>query len=131
MKPYIISLAAGALCLPLTYWPNRYGALGTSTLIILAVAIGSTWLSRWYMNHTNRSSEWGTFPLAFALGAGASEALFFAYYYFDYGYRDPKLGVGVTLAVWEGGAIAFLGGLTVTMAFFAIRRKTNTLRATR
>lgn len=131
MKPYIISLAAGALCIPLTYWPNRYGALGTSIVTILAVAICSTWLSLWYMNHTNRISEWWTFPLAFVLGAGASEALFFAYYYFDYGRSDPLLGVGVSLSILEGGVTALLGGLTVSGAFFAFRRITNTSRVTR
>jgi len=131
MKPYIISLAAGALCLPLTYWPNRYGTLAISITTILAVAVFSAWLSLWHMNRTNRISEWWTFPLAFVLGAVASETLSFAYYYFDYGRSDPLLGVGVSLSILECGVTALLGGLTVSGAFFAIRRITNTSRATR
>ena len=134
MRPYVISLVAGVLCLPLTYWPTRYGSypsLALSITTIVAIAILSAWLSLWHMNRTRRISEWWTFPLAFAVGAVVIEAAFFAYYYFTYGHSDPKLTVGVILSLMEGGAIAFLGGLTVTGAFFAIRRITSASRATR
>jgi hypothetical protein len=97
----------------------------------VAVAILSAWLSLWYMSRTNRSNVWWIFPSAFALGAVASETLFFTYYYFDYGHSDQKLSVGVAVSILEGGVIALLGGLTVLCAFFAIRRITSTSRATR
>ncbi len=117
--------------MPLTYWPNRYGALGTSVVIILAVAIASTWLSFYYMKRTHRISTWWPFPLAFVLGVSTSEALFFAYYYFDYGHSDALLGVGVSLAILEGGVTALLGALTVLGAFFALRRESDTSKSTR
>jgi hypothetical protein len=122
---------AGVLCLPLTYWPTRQGSFAISIATIVAVAILSAWLSLWYVTRTNRSSVWWVFPLAFALGAIASEALFFACYYFDYGHSDQKLSVGVAVSIVEGAIIALLGGLTVLCALFAIRRITSTSRATR
>ena len=134
VKPSVIPLVAGALCLPMTYRLTRYGSgesLAASVAIIVATAMLGTWLALWYMNRKNCQSAWWALTLAFVGGAGLSEVLFFAYYYFDYGHADQKLSVGIALSFIEGGAIAMLGGLSVVVSFFALRRITSASRATR
>jgi len=118
----------------MTYRLTRYGSgesLAASVAIIVAIATLGTWLALWYMNRMNRQRAWWALTLAFAGGAGLSEALFFAYYYFDYGHADQKLSVGIALSFIEGGAIALLGSLSVVASFFALRRITSASRATR
>ena len=131
MRINLISLAAGALCLPATYRFTRYGSFAISIAIVLTIAALGTWLAFWYMSRSNVSASWSSLASAFAVGAVISEALFFAYYYFDYGQADAKLGVGIALSIIEGGLIALLGAVTVMGAFFALRRITSASRATR
>jgi len=131
MRANLISLAAGALCLPVTYRFTRYGSVEISIAAIIAIAALGTWLAFWYMSRSNDRTSWWSLASAFAVGAIVSEALFFAYYYFDYGHADAKLSVGITLSIIEGGLIALLGTATVVGAFFAFRRITGASRATR
>ena len=49
--------------------------------------------------------------LLFVGGALASEAVMFLQYYATYGFRDPKLSVGVAFGVMEWVAIAIFGGI--------------------
>ena len=133
MRASLISLAAaGAVCLPATYRFTRYGSLGVSIAIVVTVAALSTWLALRYMSRSERDSTWWSLAIAFCSGVVLSETLFFAYYYyFDYGYADRKLSVGIALTLIEGGVIALLGCLSVVAAYFARRRLTSTSRATR
>jgi RsiW-degrading membrane proteinase PrsW (M82 family) len=131
MKAIVISLAAGALCLPATSRFTRYGYLAVSIATIVTIAVLGTCLALWCMNSSKRHTAWWTLALSFCVGALVSEMVSFAYYYFDYGYADPKLGVGIALSFLEGGAIALIGGLSVVAAYFALRRITNASRAAR
>lgn len=132
VRASLISLAAaGAVCLPATYRFTRYGSLGVSIAIVVTVAALSTWLALRYVSRSERDSTWWSLAIAFCGGVVLSETLFFAYYYFDYGYADRKLSVGIALTLIEGGAIALLGCLSVVAAYFARRRLTSTSRATR
>jgi hypothetical protein len=131
VRTSLISLAAGALCLPATYRFTRYGSFEISIAAVIVIAILGTWLAFWYMSRSNDRTNWWSLASAFAVGAFVSEALFFTYYYFAYGHADAKLSVGIALAIIEGGLIALLGAVTVIGAFFAFRRITSASRATR
>ena len=131
MRTNLISLAAGALCLPATYRLTRYGSFEVSIAAVITIAALSTWLAYRYMSRSNdRASSW-SLASAFAIGAVVSETLFFAYYYFDYGHADEKLSVGITLSIIEGGVIALFGAATVIGFYFVFRRITSASRATR
>jgi hypothetical protein len=131
VRTNLISLAAGALCLPATYGFTRNGSFEISIAAIISIAALGTWLAFWYMSRSNDRSSWWSLAGAFAIGAIVSEALFFAYYFFKYGHADAKLSVGIALSIVEGGLIALLGAATVIGAFFAFWRITSASRATR
>jgi hypothetical protein len=128
VKASLISLAAGSLCLPATYTLTRHGSYEISITAIITIAILGTWLALWYVNRGNDRASWWTLGGAFAVGAVVSEALSFAYYYFDYGHTDAKLSVGIAVSIIEGGVIALLGAATVIGTFFALRRITTRSR---
>lgn len=131
MRANLITLTAGALCLPVTYGFTRYGSIEISVAAVVTIAALGTWLALREIDRTNNRPRWWPLAIAFAFGAIATEILFFAYYYVGYGHADPKLRVGVALSVAEGGVIAALGVATIIGSFFAIRRITGASRATR
>lgn len=130
MRASIISLAAGALCLPVTYRLTRDGSYEISILTIVAISILGTWLSlRSNVPHGSRPNWWAL-ACAFAAGAVLSEALFFTYYYFNYGSTDAKLSVGIAISFIEAGVIALVGAATVIATYFTLWRITRRSSAT-
>jgi len=102
-----------------------------SVAAVVTIAVLGTWLAIREIDRTANPGKWWSLGIAFAVGAIATEILFFAYYYIRYGHADPKLSVGVALSVVEGAVIAALGVSTTIGSFFAIRRITGASRATR
>ena len=121
MRARLISIATGALCLPTTYWSTRHGAIAVSVGVIVTIAVLGTWLALWHIKRNNYDCKWWALALSFCSGAVLSEAIFFVYYYIDYGHVDSKIDVGIALSLIEGGVIALLGSLSVAGTYFTIR----------
>lgn len=58
----------------------------------------------------------------FVAGALISEGVMFTHYYFTDGYNDPKLGVGIAVAIVEFGVLAAVGAIAMVLALLIAGR---------
>jgi hypothetical protein len=91
-----------------------------SLSIVAAIAVAGGVIS-WATFPEERKPSLLALPLMFVVGTAVSELVLFAQYYLSYGYRDPKLSVGATVAVWEFLGIAVAGTLAMSLALFIVR----------
>lgn len=126
MKPSVITLVGGAVCLPLTFDLTRGAeSLAPSIAIIVVLPLIATTLAIWHGARNGSGTSWWSLALAFSIGAFVSESAFFVHYYYDYGHADQKLGVGIVVALMEVGSIAALGTFSTALTWLTVRRITN------
>jgi hypothetical protein len=125
-----ISFLAGMLCFPATYQLTREGSVSLSVGIVVFLAVAGTLLTKISAPKSTTDPWLWRAPLVFVLGALVSEAGCFAYYYIDFGYSDPKLGVGIAVTVIEFAVIGAVGGAAACLTNLAYRRITTGSRRT-
>lgn len=103
------------MCLPFTFTHTREGSLSVSIMLIVVIAVLSISLSLCLQHES--STIWWIFPLVFVFGAFVSEVIFFIYYYFDNGYNDPKLSVGIAVAIIEFIVISGISSIAIVAAY--------------
>jgi len=130
MRYQPLSFLSGMLCLPATYQLIREGSVFVSVGIVVFLAVAGTLLTKILTPKSNTEPGLWRAPLAFVLGALVSEVGCFAYYYIDFGYSDPKLGVGIAVAVIEFAVIGVAGGAAACLTNLAYRRVTTGSRRT-
>jgi hypothetical protein len=121
MKPFALATLAGASC---SLIAHNLAIQGNISIALLAVAIagavsGAVGVSMW---NAKRVPPVGQMVFVFVAGAFISEVIMVSHYYLSYGYRDPKLGIGIGIAVVEFGATAVVGSLAMSIAAFAGKR---------
>ncbi len=115
MKSLLLAALAGVACLPATYRISRDGYfLGTFVVLIVIGALGGVFAS--LVSKVKAKSHVLLVGSAFVIGALISQSIGFARHYFETGYRDRYLSVGVVFAVAEFVAIAVIGGLATCVA---------------
>lgn len=130
MNPSVITLFAGALCLPATYAQSRHGDIWLSVVIVGIIGIATGIHLMRAVKKTGQHISLWTLPLVFAAGAFAAETIFIVAYNTYYGWDDPKLNVGFAIAIVEASVIAVIGAISMVLAYIAARRITSTSRAT-
>jgi hypothetical protein len=120
-RPFVVALLAGLACLPATYVLTREGEVLVSLLVVAAIGA------------TSAVVVWALFPAGtrprllpmlsvFVVGALISEGAMFTHYYFTDGYNDPKLGVGIAVAIVEFGVLAAVGAIAMVLALLIAGR---------
>lgn len=129
MKPYAFSILAGASCLLATYSQTREGSIPLALMFVVMIGCACGLIAV-TLKGDKRNLHIGLITLSFVIGALISEIVVFTHYYFTYGYRDPKLGVGEAVSVLEFCVIAIVGGLATFSTAFMVKRRI-TIRSTR
>lgn len=119
MRSAPLLVAAGALCLPLTFQFTRSGAFFVTFAIVVAVA---ALVAALLAARDSRLATWKV-PAAFAAGALASEACWIAYWLFANGLPAAgSLPMGLRISLVEGAALATTGSVVALLAFALVRR---------
>ena len=113
--PFVFEAAGGVICLPATYSLTRQGSISLSLLEVFAIGAAAGIAA-----HAIRKDRVVLLPvasaIAFVSGVVVSEILSFANYYFVTGIADPKLGVGIDLAILEAAVISAIGVTAMAIA---------------
>lgn len=120
-RPLVVALLAGLACLPASFAFTREGKLIVSLVVVAAIGAASTVVARVpFPEHIKPRLP--PMVLMFVVGVLVSEVVMFTHYYLTDGYNDPKLGVGVAVAIVEFGTVAAVGAIAMVLAFLIARR---------
>lgn len=130
LLPYGFGLLSGTTCLPATFSLTRHGSFMLSAVIVLAIASAGAAMTFRLERKALARTRWWRSAFAFVCGAFLAEAICFVNYLLDDGLSDPKLDVGVMLAVWELVAISLIGcvavyGIHLAIGFFSVNEPSS------
>lgn len=120
-RPLVVALLGGLACLPATYGLTREGEVIVSLVVVAAIGAASAVVACAVFPAGIRPRLLPVL-LMFVVGAVVSEVVMFTHYYLTDGYNDPKLGVGIAVAIVELGSLIAVGAIAMVLALLIVRR---------